>query len=44
MALADTLGGLGGHNFRTWDRELPPSLVWLSRRLSPAWPLVLSRS
>jgi enterochelin esterase-like enzyme len=24
----------GGHNFRTWVRELPPSLVWLSRRLS----------
>jgi len=24
----------GGHNFRTWGRELPPSLVWLSRRLS----------
>jgi len=24
----------GGHNFRTWDRELPPGLVWLSRRLS----------
>ena len=24
----------GGHNFRTWDRELPPSLEWLSRRLS----------
>jgi enterochelin esterase-like enzyme len=24
----------GGHNFRTWSRELPPSLEWLSRRLS----------
>ena len=24
----------GGHNFRTWVRELPPSLVWLSRSLS----------
>jgi enterochelin esterase-like enzyme len=24
----------GGHNFRTWSRELPPSLVWLSQRLS----------
>ena len=24
----------GGHNFRTWARELPQSLEWLSRRLS----------
>jgi enterochelin esterase-like enzyme len=24
----------GGHNTGTWSRELPPSLVWLSRRLS----------
>jgi len=24
----------GGHNFRTWNRELPPSLVWLSHQLS----------
>jgi len=24
----------GGHNFHTWGKELPPSLVWLSRRLS----------
>ncbi len=24
----------GGHNFHTWGRELPPSLVWLSRHLS----------
>jgi enterochelin esterase-like enzyme len=26
----------GGHNFRTWSRELPQSLQWLSRRLTPA--------
>jgi enterochelin esterase-like enzyme len=25
----------GGHNFRTWSRELVPSLEWLSRRLAP---------
>ena len=24
----------GGHNFRTWSRELTPCLKWLSRRLS----------
>ena len=24
---------LGGHNFGTWARELPPSLVWLSAQL-----------
>jgi pimeloyl-ACP methyl ester carboxylesterase len=24
----------GGHNFRTWTRELTPCLKWLSRRLS----------
>ncbi len=24
----------GGHNFRTWARELPQSLEWLSQRLS----------
>jgi len=24
----------GGHNFRTWNRELAPSLEWLSRHLS----------
>jgi enterochelin esterase-like enzyme len=24
----------GGHNFRTWNRELPPSLEWLSHMLS----------
>jgi enterochelin esterase-like enzyme len=26
----------GGHNFTTWDRELPQSLEWLSARLRPA--------
>jgi len=26
----------GGHNFRTWNRELPQSLEWLSHRLTPA--------
>src|SRR6266567_3131952 len=26
----------GGHNFRTWQRELPQSLEWLSQRLTPA--------
>ncbi|WP_322869845.1 alpha/beta hydrolase [Streptomyces goshikiensis] len=26
--------GSGGHNFNTWNREIPPSLVWLSGRLS----------
>ncbi|MGG8406610.1 alpha/beta hydrolase [Streptomyces sp. 12297] len=25
----------GGHNFRTWLREIPPSLAWLSGRLGP---------
>jgi hypothetical protein len=25
----------GGHNFRTWDRELPTALHWLSARLAP---------
>jgi S-formylglutathione hydrolase FrmB len=24
----------GGHNFRTWDAELPTALHWLSNRLS----------
>ncbi|WP_328537436.1 alpha/beta hydrolase [Streptomyces sp. NBC_00344] len=24
----------GGHNFNTWRREIPPSLVWLSGRLN----------
>ena len=28
----------GGHNYRTWNRELPQSLEWLSRRLTPAVP------
>jgi enterochelin esterase-like enzyme len=26
----------GGHNFRTWQRELPQSLEWLNQRLTPA--------
>jgi enterochelin esterase-like enzyme len=26
----------GGHNFTTWDRELPQALEWLSARLRPA--------
>ena len=28
----------GGHNFTTWNRELPQSLEWLSARLQPAIP------
>ena len=28
----------GGHNYGTWDRELPQSLEWLSHRLTPATP------
>ncbi|HEY9373658.1 alpha/beta hydrolase [Streptomyces sp.] len=24
----------GGHNFNTWNREIPPTLVWMSGRLS----------
>jgi S-formylglutathione hydrolase FrmB len=28
----------GGHNYRTWNRELPQSLEWLSKRLTPAVP------
>ena len=28
----------GGHNYRTWDRQLPQSLQWLSKRLTPAVP------
>ncbi len=28
----------GGHNFRTWQRELPQSLTWLGRRLDRARP------
>ncbi|MFF8831687.1 alpha/beta hydrolase [Streptomyces sp. NPDC015131] len=26
----------GGHNFTTWNREIPPALAWLSGRLSAA--------
>ncbi|URN17134.1 MULTISPECIES: alpha/beta hydrolase [Streptomyces] len=26
----------GGHNFGTWNREIPPALVWLGARLSAA--------
>jgi Putative esterase len=28
----------GGHNYTSWGRELPPSLIWLSQRLRPAVP------
>jgi enterochelin esterase-like enzyme len=28
----------GGHNYRTWGRELPQALEWLDKRLSPARP------
>jgi enterochelin esterase-like enzyme len=28
----------GGHNYGSWDRELPQSLEWLSQRLAPATP------
>jgi len=28
----------GGHNFTSWGRELPQSLIWLSQRLRPAAP------
>jgi enterochelin esterase-like enzyme len=28
----------GGHNFRSWTRELPQSLIWLGQRLKPAVP------
>jgi enterochelin esterase-like enzyme len=28
----------GGHNYGTWDRELPQCLEWLSKRLTPAAP------
>ncbi len=28
----------GGHNFRTWQRELPQSLAWLGQRLTPPRP------
>lgn len=30
----------GGHNYGTWDRELPQSLEWLNQRLTPARPHV----
>lgn len=30
----------GGHNFTSWGRELPQSLIWLSKRLRPAVPQV----
>jgi S-formylglutathione hydrolase FrmB len=26
----------GGHNFRTWTREIPPAMDWLGRRLTTA--------
>ncbi|MEV8097477.1 alpha/beta hydrolase-fold protein [Kitasatospora sp. NPDC085879] len=28
----------GGHNFRTWTREIPPALEWLGHRLAPPAP------
>jgi S-formylglutathione hydrolase FrmB len=28
----------GGHNYGTWQRQLPQSLEWISRRLTPARP------
>ncbi len=28
----------GGHNYGTWERQLPQSLEWLNQRLSPAVP------
>jgi S-formylglutathione hydrolase FrmB len=28
----------GGHNYGTWERQLPQSLEWMSRRLAPARP------
>jgi S-formylglutathione hydrolase FrmB len=28
----------GGHNYGSWNRELPQSLEWLSHRLTPARP------
>ncbi len=24
----------GGHNFNTWNREIPPGLVWMGGKLS----------
>jgi S-formylglutathione hydrolase FrmB len=34
----------GGHNFTSWNRELPQSLVWLSARLTPAVPAAVPAS
>jgi enterochelin esterase-like enzyme len=34
--------GQGGHNFGTWGRELPQSLIWLNARLTPAVPATSS--
>jgi len=28
----------GGHNYGTWQRQLPQSLEWMNRRLAPARP------
>jgi S-formylglutathione hydrolase FrmB len=28
----------GGHNYGTWERQLPQSLEWMSQRLAPARP------
>jgi S-formylglutathione hydrolase FrmB len=28
----------GGHNYGTWDRELPQCLEWLNQRLPAARP------
>jgi S-formylglutathione hydrolase FrmB len=28
----------GGHNYRTWNRQLPQSLEWIDQRLTPALP------
>jgi dienelactone hydrolase len=30
----------GGHNFTSWGRELPQSLIWLTQRLRAAVPLL----
>jgi S-formylglutathione hydrolase FrmB len=29
----------GGHNYGTWERQLPQSLEWMNRRLTPARPV-----
>ncbi|MGF1426039.1 alpha/beta hydrolase [Kitasatospora sp. LaBMicrA B282] len=29
---------VGGHNFRTWGREIPPALTWLGRQFAAADP------